>query len=522
METLNTLKDDVVALIPARSGSIRIKNKNIKCINGVPLIGIAVIQALLLKNVGKVYVSTDSEKYAEVARNFGADIPFLRPIEIAGENTTDLEVFQHFVNWLQETRRNVPEIIVQIRATSPLRNINEVEKCVEFIKNNKKFDSLRTISIPHQSPYKMWSFMNESLRVVSLMRCENDEYDKSTQSLPKVYAQDGVVDVIRTSTIQELNSMSGKTIAGWITQEQSWDIDTPRDFLKVSGLINTNNLLLLSSNPKTLGKNLGIIQGRLTSSQELQCFPNFTWRQEFDLARKAGYTCIELIRDQNYNPYNPLWNKKEIEDLLDCENCSGVGIRSVCDDYVQNCNWEQLTIVEYNTLIDLLLSCSKLGVRLVVYPLMGNAGITDMKTKKAFIVTLKGIAALAKSLGITILVEANLNKKELLNILKEIDMDNVRCCLDIGNLYANKCNYHEYIEDQEMLSYIGHVHIKDRNLAGENVVLGTGEINYMEVLRALIKSSYCGSLICETNRGSDPLLTAVNNISYLKECIGNI
>lgn len=271
----------VVALIPARSGSVRIKNKNIRQICGIPLLGLAVRQALLTSNIQEVYVSTDSELYAQVAKNYGAKIPFLRPAEISGSESTDYDVFRHFLDWYIASFEEMPELIVQIRPTAPVRTPETVRKAITFMQSHPEFDSLRSVSVPHQSPYKMWN-MDENGQIFPVIRSNlGNCFDAPTQSLPETYAQDGIVDIVRPETLLYTGSMAGKTIAGWIDHPITWDIDTDADLRVATKLLDDTGCYVLLDKREALGGNLGIIQGRLTPSQALQQFPINCWAQEF-------------------------------------------------------------------------------------------------------------------------------------------------------------------------------------------------------------------------------------------------
>ena len=158
----------IVALVPSRAGSTRIKDKNIRQINGMPLIGIAVKQAVSVPEIDEVYVSTDSELYADIAMNYGATKPFIRPKELAGNNSTDYEVFQHFLDWYMEKYQEMPEMIVQIRATAPVRDVGTISKAIRFMKEHPEFDSLRSVSDPHQTPYKMWYIVVRQIKRCSI------------------------------------------------------------------------------------------------------------------------------------------------------------------------------------------------------------------------------------------------------------------------------------------------------------------------------------------------------------------
>src|SRR6516164_8690846 len=111
----------VLALIPARRGSNSLPHKNIRAVGGKPLLAWSVDHALAAKKVTRTIVSTDSPDYAAIARQFGAEAPFLRPEEIAGDLSTDLEVFEHALKWLEVHEGYQPQICVHLRPTHPVR-----------------------------------------------------------------------------------------------------------------------------------------------------------------------------------------------------------------------------------------------------------------------------------------------------------------------------------------------------------------------------------------------------------------
>jgi len=215
---------DILALIPARSGSKSIKNKNIRKICGKPLLAYSISHAIDSYYINRVIVSTDSLKYAKIARAFGAETPFIRPNIISNDQSYDLEVFDHALDWLLRHENYVPEICVHLRPTYPIRDINDIDKMIEILINNPKIDSVRSIALSPETPYKMW-FRKEDGLLNPLIECEIPEaYNKPRQILPTTYLQNACIDVIRTSTIINKKSMTGDTIYGYI-MEHNWDID---------------------------------------------------------------------------------------------------------------------------------------------------------------------------------------------------------------------------------------------------------------------------------------------------------
>src|SRR4030042_3642677 len=118
----------ILAIVPARSGSKTVLDKNIRFIAGKPLLAPSIEHALASKLINRTIVSTDSPAYAEIAREYGAQVPFLRPTDISQDTSTDLEVFIHALNWLREQEGYVPDICVHLRPTYPIRNVDDIDR----------------------------------------------------------------------------------------------------------------------------------------------------------------------------------------------------------------------------------------------------------------------------------------------------------------------------------------------------------------------------------------------------------
>ncbi len=217
-----------MALIPARSGSKRIIDKNIRLLLGKPLIAYSIQQALKSKYIDKVIVSTDSEKYVEISKNYGAEAPFLRPAELSGDLSPDLETFQHAIKWLELHENYVPDLCVHLRPTYPIRKIEDINKCIQLLMNDQTCDSIRSITVSRESPYKMW-FREEDGFIRQVINGEKGSSSLPIQSLPVVYMQNACIDVIRTSTIMKDNSMTGSKVKGFL-MENNYDIDKIKDF----------------------------------------------------------------------------------------------------------------------------------------------------------------------------------------------------------------------------------------------------------------------------------------------------
>lgn len=223
---------NIVAIIPARSGSKSVKDKNIRIMNGKPMLAYSIEQALESANIDRVIVSTDSAKYKMIAEQYGAEVPFLRPESISGDDALDIEVFEHALKWLKEHENYEVDIFVHLRPTHPIRDVKDIDNMIAMLRQNPALDSVRSVSPAKQVPYKMWLFSGEdSHRLEPLVACEVPEaYNAPRQKLPKAYMQNACIDVVRASVVSELHSMSGKNIGGYL-MEYDYDIDTEEDFL---------------------------------------------------------------------------------------------------------------------------------------------------------------------------------------------------------------------------------------------------------------------------------------------------
>lgn len=200
-----------IAIIPARGGSKSIPRKNIRSLGGLPLIAYSIQAGLESSLVDRVIVSTDDEEIATVARHFGAEVPFLRPADLAGDVVTDFPVFEHAVRWLELTDFDKPELIVQLRPTSPFRPKGLVDHAVKKILDHTDADSVRAITPSGENPFKMWRIDNGKMQPL-LKTAFKEPYNMPRQQLPAAFWQTGHVEVIRYQTIVERRSMTGDVI----------------------------------------------------------------------------------------------------------------------------------------------------------------------------------------------------------------------------------------------------------------------------------------------------------------------
>ncbi|RPJ23330.1 MAG: acylneuraminate cytidylyltransferase family protein, partial [Chloroflexi bacterium] len=163
---------EILAIIPARGGSKGIPRKNIRNFAGHPLIAWSIAAAKQAECVNRVVVSTDDPEIAAVARELGAETPFLRPSELAQDNTTDLPVFEHALAWLAENEGYQPDIVVQLRPTSPIRPRDCVDSAVKTLIEHAEADCVRGVVPAGQNPHKMWRFTGEGQPMKPLLQVE--------------------------------------------------------------------------------------------------------------------------------------------------------------------------------------------------------------------------------------------------------------------------------------------------------------------------------------------------------------
>ncbi len=231
---------NILALIPARQGSKSILDKNIKSLAGKPLMAYSIEQALASKHINRTIVSTDSPYYKQVAEAFGADVPYLRPNDISGDLTTDLEVFQHTLDWLATNENYRPDIVVHLRPTSPFRKVSDIDAMIERLIQNPTLDSLRSVSAVPHTPYKMW-LMQDGGNLKPLLTLDGvaEPYNQPRQALPEVYLQNASIDIMRHDTLTVQNSMTGQNIGGYLMDEFN-DIDFHADWEQAERLIVQN------------------------------------------------------------------------------------------------------------------------------------------------------------------------------------------------------------------------------------------------------------------------------------------
>lgn len=226
-------KSEVLAIIPARGGSKGIPGKNIKRFAGYPLIAYSILAGLRSESVSRVIVSTDDEEIARIARQWGAEVPFMRPAELAQDDTLDYPVIRHALDWLAENEDYHPDVVVQLRPTSPVRPGSLVDDAVRTLLGNPGADCVRGVVPSAQNPFKMWMIDESSGAMKQLLAVEGikEPYNAPRQILPMTYWQTGHIDAIRVEIILEKGSLTGDVLYPLhISSKYTVDIDIPSDW----------------------------------------------------------------------------------------------------------------------------------------------------------------------------------------------------------------------------------------------------------------------------------------------------
>ncbi len=220
----------ILALIPARSGSERIKNKNLIKLNGKSLIGIAIENAYKAKIFDKVVVSTDSIKYSKVAKKYGAEVPFLRPKKLALSTSPDYGWVSHAIKKLNALKLGYTHFFI-LRPTNPFRTFKTILRAWSKFKKYKYYDSLRAIELCKQHPYKMWIEKNNSIHPLFKKKfLGQHSYNSQYKILPKIFIQNAALEISHISVIKKYKSITGKKILPFYTNNyEGFDINYRED-----------------------------------------------------------------------------------------------------------------------------------------------------------------------------------------------------------------------------------------------------------------------------------------------------
>jgi len=226
-----------VAFVPARSGSERVRNKNVRPLAGHPLLAYAIETARRSDCVERVVVSTDSEEIAAVARWYGADVPFLRPAEYATSTSPDIEWLAYTLEHLEERY----DLFALIRATNPFRGPEVVRRGLAQLLETPEADSIRAVELVKQHPGKMWLLAEDGRTMTPLL--DQSDLDVAWhagqyQALPAVYAQNSALEIAWTRVVTETGTREGKMLAPFLTEGlEGFNVDDEDDWERAERLV---------------------------------------------------------------------------------------------------------------------------------------------------------------------------------------------------------------------------------------------------------------------------------------------
>ena len=237
----------IIALIPARAGSKRVPDKNIRPLVGHPLIAYTIAGALQSGVFDAVVVSTDSDRYADIARYYGAEAPFLRPAEFAGDLSPDIEWLEYTLKRLRGEGR-VYDCFSILRPTSPFRQAETIQRAWQEFLAEEGVGSLRAVEKCKQHPGKMWVVRgNRMMPLLPLSPPGQPWYSSQYQSLPEVYVQNASLEIAWTRVVFEGRTIAGNVLMPFFTQGyEGLDVNQPMDWQIAEELVRSGQARLPS------------------------------------------------------------------------------------------------------------------------------------------------------------------------------------------------------------------------------------------------------------------------------------
>jgi CMP-N,N'-diacetyllegionaminic acid synthase len=231
-----------VALIPARSGSERVRDKNIRPLAGHPLVAYAIAAAREAGIFDRIVCSTDSGKIAEVAQRYGADVPFLRPAVLATSTSPDIEWITHALAQLDQHY----DLFAIVRATNPFRGPDVLQRGLEQLLATPEADSIRAVELVKQHPGKMWVLEGKTMRpLLDQSHLEGAWHAGQYQALPAVYVQNSALEIAWTRVVSQTGTREGRVVAPYLTRGyEGFNIDDEDDWDRARGLLDTGEVAL--------------------------------------------------------------------------------------------------------------------------------------------------------------------------------------------------------------------------------------------------------------------------------------
>ena len=231
-----------IALIPARSGSERVPDKNVRLLAGHPLLAYAIASARKAVIFDRIVCSTDSGKIAEVAQRYGADVPFLRPTELATSTSPDIEWITHTLTQLDEHY----DLFAIVRATNPFRGPEVLQRGLQQLLATPEADSIRAVELVKQHPGKMWVLEGKTMRpLLDQSHLESAWHAGQYQALPEIYVQNSALEIAWTRVVSQTGTREGRVVAPYLTRGyEGFNIDEEDDWDRARRLLDAGEAVL--------------------------------------------------------------------------------------------------------------------------------------------------------------------------------------------------------------------------------------------------------------------------------------
>jgi CMP-N,N'-diacetyllegionaminic acid synthase len=233
---------NAIALIPARSGSERVPDKNVRPLAGHPLLAYAIASARQAGIFDRIVCSTDSGKIAEVAQRYGADIPFLRPAKLATSTSPDIEWIEHALTELDEHY----DLFAIVRATNPFRGPDVLQRGLEQLVATPEADSIRAVERVKQHPGKMWVLEGKTMRpILDQSQLDVAWHAGQYQALPEIYVQNSALEIAWTRVVSQTGTREGRVVAPYLTHgHEGFNIDDEDDWDRARRLLDAGDVAL--------------------------------------------------------------------------------------------------------------------------------------------------------------------------------------------------------------------------------------------------------------------------------------
>ncbi len=227
------MNKEILAIIPARGGSKGVPRKNVRELNGRPLIGYTIEAAKKSNRVSRVVVTTEDIEIATVSREYKAEVPYLRPDELSQDNSPTMECVLHMLNYLEKTEGYVSDYVLLLQCTSPLRNHSHINEAIDKLLNSD-YDSIVSVCEAEVNPYWANIFEGDKLKYF----IEEGRKITRRQELPNVYRMNGAIYLIKTEVLKKQKTFEPEEVMGYIMDSySSVDIDTEMDFKIAEAII---------------------------------------------------------------------------------------------------------------------------------------------------------------------------------------------------------------------------------------------------------------------------------------------